>query len=87
MNNKRIVIFGAGKLGINYSNDVLSRGEKIVCFFDNSKVKQGMQINGIDVLAPEKIGELDYSVVVVVVAPGFEDDIVCQCFAFFPGNC
>ena len=68
---KRIIIFGAGGSGMRYSNDVLSRGEDtIVCFLDNSKAKQGTQVNGIDVLAPEKIGELEYSVVVVTLGRG-----------------
>jgi len=76
---KRIVIFGAGGFGMKYSNDILSRGEdKIVCFLDNSKAKQGTQINGIDVFSPEKIKELDYSVVEIVVASGLENDIVHQ---------
>jgi len=76
---KHIVIFGAGGFGIRYSNDILQRNEdKIVCFLDNSKVKQGTQINGIDVFAPKKILELNYDSVVIAVAPGFEDDIILQ---------
>jgi FlaA1/EpsC-like NDP-sugar epimerase len=75
---KRIIIFGAGGFGARYSSDVLLRGEeKIVCFLDNSKAKQGTQINGIDVLSPERIQDLTYDDV-VVVTPGFEDDIVQQ---------
>ena len=75
---RRIIIFGAGGFGMRYANDVLSRGEEeIVCFLDNSKAKQGTKINGIDVFAPEKIGELEYTVVAVVTL-GFEDDIVGQ---------
>jgi hypothetical protein len=75
---KRIVIFGAGGFGVRYSNRILACGEdEIVCFLDNSKAKQGTQINGIDILAPEKINNLEYSVV-AVVTPGFEDDIICQ---------
>ena len=75
---KRIIIFGAGGFGIRYSKDILSCGEdKIVCFLDNSKAKQYTKVNGIDVFAPEKIFELAYDVV-VVVTPGFEDDIIQQ---------
>jgi len=45
-----------------YSNNALSSGEEeIVYFLDKSKAKQGMRINGIEVLAPEKISELEYS--------------------------
>jgi len=76
---KHIIIFGAGGFGARYSNDILQRNEdKIVCFLDNSKAKQGTQINGIDVFAPEKISELIYDSVVIAVAPGFEEDIVIQ---------
>ena len=74
----KYLIFGAGGFGTRYSNDVLQSGEgEIVCFLDNSKAKQGTQINGIDVLAPEKIHELTYDVV-VIITPGFENDIVQQ---------
>jgi len=76
---KKIVIFGAGGYGKRYSNEILSLGiDKIVCFLDNSKTKQCTQLNGIDVFEPKKIKELDYTVVVVVVTPGFEDDIIEQ---------
>ena len=76
---ERLIIFGAGGNGLRYSNDVLARGKDgIVCFLDNSKVKHGTKVNGIDVFSPERIGELEYTAVVVAVSAGFENDIVRQ---------
>ena len=75
---KNLIIFGAGGSGMRYSNEILkSNTDKIICFIDNSKAKQGSQINGIDVFAPEKIHELVYDEI-VIVASGFEDDILQQ---------
>ena len=76
---RNIVIFGAGGTGEKYLENILSKCEdRIICFLDNSKAKQGTKINGIDVFAPEKICELEYSVVVVVTSPSFENDIFLQ---------
>jgi len=76
---ERIVIFGAGGFGERYSKEVLTRGEDtIVCFLDNSTAKQGKQINGIDVYAPERIRKIEYTKIAIVVTPGFEDDIIKQ---------
>jgi len=75
---KRIVIFGAGKFGMRYSAYVLKYSEdKIICFLDNSRAKQGTQINELNVFEPKKILELDYDAVVIAVS-GFEDEILQQ---------
>jgi hypothetical protein len=60
--------------------------QKLVCFFDNSKSKIGTKLCGVDVLAPEKIAELPFTVVVVVVSPGFETDIIAQIKLIDPGR-
>ena len=73
-----IVIFGAGGTGKRYSEEILSQGKvRILCFLDNSKAKQGTQLNGIGVFSPEKIRELKYSQVVVATL-AFESDIIQQ---------
>lgn len=75
---KRVVLMGGGGTGKRYSCELLKKGEvKIVAFLDNSKAKQGMKINGIEVYAPAAINSMYYDEV-VVVAPGFETDIVKQ---------
>lgn len=73
----RIVIFGAGGHGRRYADEVRDDGGKsVIAFLDNSRAKQGTKIDGIDVLAASEIHGLNYTV--VVVTPGFEDDIVAQ---------
>jgi O-methyltransferase len=77
---KRIAIFGAGGFGKRYATKILTGQDRaeLLCFFDNSFAKQGQNILDIEVLPPEKIKELPPEVVVVVVTPGFEDDIIAQ---------
>ena len=63
---------------MRYVSDILLRNEyEVLCFLDNSKVKQGTQINGINVIAPERVNDFAYSEI-AIVTPGFEDDIVQQ---------
>ena len=84
---ERVVIFGAGGTGLRYSKEILSSNEvEIVCFIDNSKAKHGALLNGIITHAPEIISKLNYDKV-VVVAPGFEDDMVQQLIDLGVDNC
>ncbi len=48
-----IGLWGAGRYGIAVSQYLISQGFKVICFIDSSKEKQGREINGIPVVAPD----------------------------------
>lgn len=55
LTNKKIYIFGAGVYGRRIKYELASRNIVPEAFIDNSKIKQGKEIDGIECIAPENI--------------------------------
>lgn len=61
----RKVIYG---LGLKFEEYLLSdeyKSEEVVAFIDKSKIRQGEVINGIQVLPPESIMDIEYDIILV----------------------
>ncbi len=54
-NQKPVVIYGAGQMGLESSVYLRKAGIKIECFIDKNPKIEGMLINGIPVINPEKL--------------------------------
>ncbi|MDR3309805.1 MAG: macrocin-O-methyltransferase [Oscillospiraceae bacterium] len=72
----KYVIFGAGGIGRRAAVQMKQQGKhEITAFADNDKQKQGTDIDGIPVYAPDKLPELEYDR--IFVTP-FAEDITSQ---------
>ena len=54
LKSKNIVIYGAGKAGLQLENEFSSSEYKVVCFIDDEKVLQNRSIDGLAILSSEK---------------------------------
>ena len=61
-----ICLFGAGKIG-KEAYDELRSDNKIVCFYDNSPLKIGTEIEGIPVCSPDRIAD-DHNKIIITSA-------------------
>ncbi|NQY23223.1 MAG: polysaccharide biosynthesis protein [Campylobacteraceae bacterium] len=52
--SKNIVIYGAGKAGLQLENEFSTSEYKVVCFIDDEKVLQNRSIDGLAILSREK---------------------------------
>lgn len=80
MDEKSIVIFGAGMLGIDFLFNLMkfpAYGDYKVFFIDNSKEKQGKEILGIPILRPEEIANIEYNRI-YLAASGHENEQLKQ---------
>ena len=59
----KVIIFGTGKIYSDYQ-EILEASD-IVAFVDNDIRKQGKYINGIEIIAPSKIENLEYEYIVI----------------------
>lgn len=66
---KKIIIFGTGRYGCE-AKEFFGK-ENILFFVDNNKEIQGKQVDGIEVMAPEKIKDSIDDAVVVLAASDF----------------
>jgi len=54
LKSKNIVIYGAGKAGLQLENEFSTSEYKVVCFIDDEKVLQNRSIDGLAILSREK---------------------------------
>ena len=64
----QIVLFGAGKIGREYSNELENMGIRILCYADNDQNKWGKIWNGKPVVSPENLRKLEGLQIVVSCA-------------------
>lgn len=58
-----IGLWGAGRYGIAVSQHLINQGFTVTCFIDSAKEKQGRDINGIPVVAPDSVQTTTCSVI------------------------
>jgi FlaA1/EpsC-like NDP-sugar epimerase len=71
INQKNVIIYGAGETGIELLNVLLQSSEyKHICFIDNDQDKQGTYINGFEVRSPDRIKDLidDFNIQEILLA-------------------
>lgn len=77
MNNKKIIIFGAGAR-LKYVLDDLKDDVKILAIADNDSTKWGKLIDGIKIISPEEILEYDFDK--IYISPVIHNQIRKQLF-------
>lgn len=63
--NRPIACFGAGTAGMMLP-DLLPEGYSLVCYTDNNEKLWGTQLNGIEIMNPEKLKSIDNIFIIIV---------------------
>ena len=54
MRKKKLVIYGAGKAGLQLQREFLNSEYKLLCFIDDDEILQHRNIDGISIYSKEK---------------------------------
>jgi hypothetical protein len=75
----KYVIFGAGGIGRQMARRIAAQGEdEVIAFLDNDRQKQGLEIENVPVISPDRLFDLEYDKVFIT---SFVDDITDQLLA------
>lgn len=69
---KEIIIFGAGTWGVRCRGMLLADGVKVLCFSDNDEEKWHTECEGVKVVEPQKLQDMDAYVLIAVKDGGEE---------------
>ena len=77
--SKNIVIYGAGKAGLQLENEFTSSEYKVVCFIDDNKVLQNRSIDGISILSSEiynkKYSNKKFDIMIIAMPSASKEEI------------
>lgn len=78
LKEKSIIIFGAGKMGVQGLFKMQKEKIHVTAFCDNDQRKENQSIYGIRVISFDKLREINRNDVVIVICSGFEREIKIQ---------
>lgn len=64
---KKVIVFGAGEVGVRAKKEIEKTGAQVLCFLDNNEERWGELFDGVPVCCPESIGKLQYDKVAIGV--------------------
>ncbi len=74
-----VMIFGAGKIGVDVAKYYLNNGYKVICFVDNNKDKCGTYVDNIPIISFEQFLQTDEkSQLVIACSSKYQKEIVEQ---------
>ncbi|NQY21918.1 MAG: polysaccharide biosynthesis protein, partial [Campylobacteraceae bacterium] len=77
--SKNIVIYGAGKAGLQLENEFSSSEYKVVCFIDDDKVLQNRSIDGISILSSKKYkkkyAKSEFDIMIIAMPSASKEEI------------
>ena len=77
--SKNIVIYGAGKAGLQLENEFTNSEYKVVCFVDDNKVLQNRSIDGISILSSEnynkKYSNNTFDIMIIAMPSASKEEI------------
>lgn len=76
--NKEIVIFGASGAGRKANSFFIKQGIKVIYFCDNDSAKWGKLVEGIEVISPEKLLEINNGKIEIVISSMWSKEITKQ---------
>ena len=80
LNKKNIVLYGAGLLGIEVYEMLKYAGIAVAYFCDSNPKKHGKRIDGIEIIPPGKLKELDSETIIIITI--YNENIAKQCLDF-----
>lgn len=76
--NKRLILFGAGSLGLTTLNKCLKKSLQIDYFVDNDSEKWGKELERVKIYSPNRLNKESKDEIVVLISSSFYDEITNQ---------
>ncbi len=65
---ERVVLYGAGEVGRSYCRQIRNDGKVSLCAWVDGNARQVREIEGVEIVPPERLGSLSFDYVIIAVA-------------------